>query len=429
MTGILFFDQNELSFLFAMGIIGAILVGGFRYAGLVWLLGLILSLLLGLAFGLFFGLGFAQIFGQLIGPFDVAGSTRWVGLGVGIGSGLFFGRGAGLLSTLIWQGILAGVAFFDGVSLILLGWLAGFMLGSLLGSLSRVWGFSSDRLTFAEAYACRVWYLWWRSRPFAAQVEAVLCQHAGGPLWSEAFRCLDEQLPRREAGEVTSVNGKKSSSRRPKKPQREPVSAEALWGYLRQPDWIDRFVGRQALAGLGGEAIPHLLVNIGTHSLGRAASWLTRSIGYETTQRLASQAHQLLCPICLTRCTPHPVKRPGLSVTYYGCRTCGQSRYFLACPQGVVAVLDNTWMEEYLYQDGLLRINWLAHRNLFDFDRVEVIWASDEEVERFAVQVGNDTDPIRQLRYRQIPYFMAAESRVSENTKRIMEYTFADAGE
>jgi hypothetical protein len=32
--------------------------------------------------------------------------------------------------------------------------------------------------------------------------------------------------------------------------------------------------------------------------------------------------------------------------------------------------------------------------DLFDFDRVEIQQATDEEVERFAVQVGNDTDEL-----------------------------------
>lgn len=428
-TGMLFFDQSEPTFLLTLGIIGAILVGGWGYAGPFWLLRLLLSLLLGLAFGLFFGLGFAQILGQLIGPFDVAGSARWVGLGVGLGAGLYFGRGAGLLCTLVWQGILMGVVLITGANLILVGWLAGFLLGSSLGSLSRVWGFSADRLTFAEAYSCRTWYLWWLSRPPASEVETALRRHASGEVWLQALYCLDEQLPHQEAVEVMPVNGKKSSSRRPKSLHHEPASAEAVWAYLQRPDWMDRFVGRHTLATLGGEAVPYLLTQIGTHPLHDTASWLVRSVSYETTQRLANQVEHLICPFCLTRCGPHPIKRPGISVTYYGCRTCGQSRYFLSCPQGVGAVLDKGWKKEHSYQDGLLRINWLVRRSLFDFDWVEIIQATDEEIERFAVQVGNDMDPIRQGRYTQIPCLIVPKCHPSENTLRILERTFAPIGE
>jgi hypothetical protein len=75
-------------------------------------------------------------------------------------------------------------------------------------------------------------------------------------------------------------------------------------------------------------------------------------------------------------------------------------------------------------QNETLRVNWFQHGRLFDFDRVEIIQASYEEVERFAVQVGNDTDPFRQPRYRQMEYTIAPECQLAENTRRILASTF-----
>ena len=49
-----------------------------------------------------------------------------------------------------------------------------------------------------------------------------------------------------------------------------------------------------------------------------------------------------------------------------------------------------------LNHHGHLRVNWLTYFQPFDFVQVEIHNASDEDVERFAVQMGNDTDPIRQ---------------------------------
>jgi hypothetical protein len=79
---------------------------------------------------------------------------------------------------------------------------------------------------------------------------------------------------------------------------------------------------------------------------------------------------------------------------------------------------------EVAQKEGLVRVNWLVRRELFDFDRVEIIQATDEDVERFAVQVGNDTDPVRQPHYPQMRCLVAPQCRLSENTLRILRQTF-----
>jgi hypothetical protein len=112
-------------------------------------------------------------------------------------------------------------------------------------------------------------------------------------------------------------------------------------------------------------------------------------------------------------------------MTYYGCRTCGQSRQFLYCPQGVIAVLGTVSSVSAQNQhDGLLRVNWLTRRTLFDFKQVEIIQATDEDVERFAVQVGNDTDPVRQPHYAQMQCFIAPQCQLSENSPRVLQIMF-----
>jgi len=45
-------------------------------------------------------------------------------------------------------------------------------------------------------------------------------------------------------------------------------------------------------------------------------------------------------------------------------------------------------------------------------------------VERFAVQVGNDTDPFRRPRYRQMRCVVKPECNLSENTLRILDSVF-----
>jgi hypothetical protein len=75
-------------------------------------------------------------------------------------------------------------------------------------------------------------------------------------------------------------------------------------------------------------------------------------------------------------------------------------------------------------QDQIVRVNWLSRRDLFDFDQIEIINASDEEVERFAIQVGNDTHPLRQPRYKEMDCLVAKDCRLSQNSLRVLQRTF-----
>lgn len=178
----------------------------------------------------------------------------------------------------------------------------------------------------------------------------------------------------------------------------------------------------RAIVDLGGEAVP-FLETLAAHKDSRlgAVTQLLEGIAKKTTSQLSQQASQLLCPRCFVSFGTHRMSLSWMS--YYGCRTCGQSREFLH-PHHVNAVLNTAWAEVYGQQGDILRINWLARRTLFDFDQVEIIQATDEDVEHFAVQVGNDTDPVREPRYRQMKCIVGPECRLSENTLRILQHTF-----
>jgi hypothetical protein len=428
MTGAFFFGQPNPHFYFLLLALVILLILDFstrQWSGLMSVLGGIVGWLL----GLFFGLGLAQLVGLFITPLDVANSGRVVGLAVGAGAGLFLGRKAGLIGVLAGQVVITGLVMAAGLNLVLLGWLVGLLIGGVAAAISRMFP-PASKLNFYKAYSYRVTYLWWLGRPPATMVEATLRQYASGQIWQKLFRDLEKQ-------------------------QKQPETAEPLWAYLRKPNWVDHFIGRHTLVALGGEAIPHLLTKAKdrAHPLRRTATWLIRSICHETNARLAGQADRMLCPTCLTCCGSHTTTQLGSLMIYYGCRTCGQSREFIYCQQGVMAVLDSNWTEtppqrggllhrifdwlaadrpeleaqaqdDARRADGLLRVNWLAHRELFDFDRVEIVQATDEDVERFAVQVGNDTDPMRKPRYPGMECSIWPECQLSENTLRVLQHTF-----
>ncbi len=256
-------------------------------------------------------------------------------------------------------------------------------------------------------YQHRPCYSCWREQPLRAEVEKALWEARATydwvrTVWTGPLRRLEKRL---QSTEMPS----------------------SLAEDLQCDNWVDRFTARHTLITLGGKAVPALqaLMEDPMDSSDRLAISVLKSIGFETTALWAEEAPTLLCPECLTRCQAHRAHLPlQLDVAYYGCRICRQSQEFIHCPQGVVAVLDTTWTETRDQQNGLLRINWLARRELFDFDRVEIVQASDEDVERFAVQVGNDTDPYRKPRYKRMRCIVRPESGLLENTLRILGRTF-----
>jgi len=75
-------------------------------------------------------------------------------------------------------------------------------------------------------------------------------------------------------------------------------------------------------------------------------------------------------------------------------------------------------------QDNILRVNWLIERNLFDFQAVEIVQASDEDIEQFANQVSNDTNSTRQPYYRRMRCYIASGCNISENTLKILRQQF-----
>ena len=196
-----------------------------------------------------------------------------------------------------------------------------------------------------------------------------------------------------------------------------------------------------SIMAFGGKMIPHLakITYQSKHPLRETVSHLLPTI-VSTTLPLEEQQHQLLCKNCLTQCSFHKatyleykpwantsarILKPGreFHITYYGCRVCHQSQEFYQADQ-VVAVLNNQVDKLVLQEKPILRINWIVHNTLFDFDAVEIIQATDQQVERFAVQIGNDLDSVRAGRYKKMSYMLSSNCQLSENTERILSQIF-----
>lgn len=177
----------------------------------------------------------------------------------------------------------------------------------------------------------------------------------------------------------------------------------------------------------GGRIVPLLksVANDKKHHLRWVATGWLESIAEETKRRLASRASRLLCPHCLVHCGTHPINRLLECEVYYGCQICGQSQQFLNLDEcQIVAELNNQSTVKQYQHNSVLRVNWLERGKLFYFDRIEIIQATDEEVEKFVVKVGNDTDVRRQPRYKLLKCELSPNCELSENTIRILKRTF-----
>lgn len=182
----------------------------------------------------------------------------------------------------------------------------------------------------------------------------------------------------------------------------------------------------QVLA-LGGEIAPILyeVAIDNDHPLNLVAYQLLEDISHKTIQQIKERLASLLCVRCWARFQSHKLHFLSLqpaTIEYYGCRYCKQSRQYYE-GEGII-VLDERMSEVQVYTKNTFRVNWLANRRLFDFDRIEVIQVTDEDLERFAVQVGNDTDEIRRKRYKTIKCEIGLGCGISENSIRILRKMF-----
>jgi hypothetical protein len=178
---------------------------------------------------------------------------------------------------------------------------------------------------------------------------------------------------------------------------------------------------------LGGEIVPllHTIAVDEQHALRPVAiQWLC-NIEAETEFRLGHQTSDFLCPSCLIRCAAHQIDISSMhSVKYYGCRSCGQSQEFMNHSGPIIARLDNQMTTKILEQEEVLIVNWFAHQSVFDFDKIQIIRATDEEVERFVVNLGNNSDELQQSSYKKMNCVVLSACSLSDNTMRILKHRF-----
>jgi hypothetical protein len=208
---------------------------------------------------------------------------------------------------------------------------------------------------------------------------------------------------------------------------------------LGNSDWLVRWAAYQALWLLGEGRLAKKLAHFAAEDDVRAILLLTPWLSHDdpgarqtsgkalesiSRRGLAPLSGQLLCRSDLTRFQRQTLQTTDGTLHLIACRVCGKLDQAMLNVEQVVVVLDAQMNGEVVFADGVARVNWLKRNALFDFDRVEIVEATDYDVERFCIQVGNDTDAFRRARYRKMRCVVAPQCQLSDNTLRILRSMF-----
>jgi hypothetical protein len=301
------------------------------------------------------------------------------------------------LGAACWLGLLGGSIF---------GWTASgpIALVTFLASCPAIAWQRARRVSSGVAgFPARWGCWWWRSRPSAAAVENAV-RHLGAQAWSLPLSRTDER-------------------------RQNPGPLPALLAGLDSLDWVKRFAIRHTLVGLGGEVVDLLVGRTlsGSPAQRREAAWLIESIALRTWERLGPTPRHWLCLRCLVHCSEHramlPRQRP---CTYYGCRSCKQSQEVRSWTGRIVAVLAADRAEVHWQEGNTFWVNWLRRRELFDFERVEIVQATDEQVEGFLMQLRHRGAAFEIPPLSQVPCTVAPGCELSGNTMRNLRFLFGN---
>ena len=239
--------------------------------------------------------------------------------------------------------------------------------------------------------------LWWWRRPHYREVERALEKLAGADLLAELAKLRKLTL---NEDELSATIGELSSS-----------------------SWPARWRARHSCIRFGGLAIKRLLTQPGDEGDElsveyRVRDWVVRSICHDTVSRFRDGT--FLCPQCYTHVQP----RKEFGWLYYGCRQCGRSHDVIPVRRHVVCVLDQAENSVIVPSGPDLHLNCFAHPDGFDFDAVEVVNATDEQVERLVMSMANETDPFRRKLFARATCSVATTCPLSTNSLRLLNRTF-----
>ncbi len=290
----------------------------------------------------------------------------------------------------------------------------GAIVSQAAGWSGRNWASALAGL-FGRPYTFRRVLFWWRRRSDPAVVELALREalrrrSTSEPAWEEPLRLLEDAC-------------------RGDRPLDEHIAD------LGHTSWVVRWVAWYRLASNPDESVPAMLARVADMPVvvRRTIRDLLKLIWGRFEALYAPKADRLMCSRCLVRPGRFEMEVPHCGrLDAYGCRSCHSVADLVEQAGRLVCVLDSRSDTERIETGRDLWVNWLvaARRDrfegahLFDFDRVEIARATDDEVSHFLVDIVNDTDKLRRKRYPTMTCRVSPECDLSANTLAALKGAF-----
>ena len=122
----------------------------------------------------------------------------------------------------------------------------------------------------------------------------------------------------------------------------------------------------------------------------------------------------------------HPHIKLSLTkkLPYFACRKCGRTLYAVNGINKVAVVLDEDYSVEVEMDSTSCRVNYFVYKDMFDFNEVEIIKASEKAIEQFCYLIHQDDDPFRKGGYKKMTCMVHKSANVSGNSMAILKNLF-----
>ena len=127
--------------------------------------------------------------------------------------------------------------------------------------------------------------------------------------------------------------------------------------------------------------------------------------------------------ICLSHLTRLVKQTHSTGIVYAGCRTCG-STIFGIDTTSLILVLDKSYRSTLSREGSNCRVNWFRIMRMIDFDRVEIGDCSDDDIQSFCVEMGNETDPFRLGQFLRSTCALLPSASLSQSTLNLLKQRF-----
>lgn len=144
-----------------------------------------------------------------------------------------------------------------------------------------------------------------------------------------------------------------------------------------------------------------------------------RFLKYPQPPSLKNSFHQHHCNI-----TEPKISIPILNSRIFSvCRNCKSNKDYIENVNKVVLILEKM-DKPYIFENGVLFLNWFHLKRPVDFDMIAILSATNEDVAELVMKLKNDEDIDRKKKYNRLPVYIAKELGISQAKINLLKKTF-----